>query len=146
MNVDNINIENFVKHEGIISKIRNNVVTVSLKGNINCEGCNIKSICGISDSNSKEVEVYSPDKRLKLHEDVNVILKKDLGLKAIFWAYVLPFLLMISILIIASTFLSELFAGLLAISFLIPYYLILYVLRNQFKKIFKISILKTVSP
>lgn len=146
MNVDNINIENFVKHEGIISKIRNNVVTVSLKGNINCEGCNIKSICSISDSNSKEVEVYYPDKRLKLHEDVNVILKKDLGLKAIFWAYVLPFLLLISILIIASTFLSELFAGLLAISFLIPYYLILYVLRNQFKKIFKISILKTVSP
>lgn len=145
MNVDNMDIENFVKHEGIISKIRNNVITVSLKGNISCEGCNIKSACGISDSNSKEVEVYSLDKRLKLHEDVNVILKKDLGLKAIFWAYVLPFLLMITILIFASTLVTELFAGILAISLLIPYYLILYILRDQFKKIFKISIIKTVS-
>ena len=145
MNVDSMDIENFVKHEGIISKIRNNVITVSLKGNINCEGCNIKSACGISDSNSKEVEVYSSDKSLKLHEDVDVVLKKDLGLKAIFWAYVLPFLLMITILIISSTLVPEWLAGILAVSFLIPYYFMLFILRAQFKKIFKISILKTVS-
>lgn len=143
MNVENINIENFAKHEGVISKIRNNVVTVSLKGNISCEACNIKSACGISDSNSKEVEVYYPDKGFKIHEDVIVILKKDLGLKAIFWAYVLPFLLLITILLVASTLVPEWLAGLLSVSFLIPYYSILYMFRNKFKKIFKISILKT---
>jgi sigma-E factor negative regulatory protein RseC len=143
MNVDNMNIENFVKHEGIISKISNNVVTVSLKGNINCKSCGIKSACGISDSTSKEVEIVSPDMRLTLNESVYVILKKDLGLKAIFWAYVLPFILMLTMLIVAAPFVQEWLAGLLAVSFLIPYYLILYVLRGQFRKIFKISILKT---
>jgi sigma-E factor negative regulatory protein RseC len=47
-----------------------------------------------------------------------------------------------STLIIATNFTAEWLAGLLALAILIPYYAMLFVLRQTFKKAFKISVLK----
>ena len=142
INSNNTADDSIVKHEGVVSKITNDVVTISLKGNINCEACNAKAACGVSESNSKEIEVSNSSQSLKLNENVEVLLKKNLGLKAVFWAYVFPFILMLTVLLITSTLVQEWIAGLLSIAVLIPYYLLLYVLRNTFKKAFKLSILK----
>ena len=134
--------ENLVKHEGIVSKISNSSITVSLKGNLHCEACNAKSACGVSDSDSKEIEIQAPTQALELNENVEVFLKKDLGLKAVFWAYVFPFILLFAVLLIGSRVYPEWIAGLLAIGILIPYYSLLYAFKNSFKKAFKVSVSK----
>ena len=100
-------IKDNIIHQGIISKISENVVTVSLKGNVNCEGCKAQSACGVSDSNDKEIEIFNSNqtyKSYKLHETVDVVLRKELGLKAVFWAYVFPFILLFVVLIFTSLF------------------------------------------
>lgn len=130
-------------HSGIVSKINGDTLTVALEENFHCESCRAKAACGISESNTKEIEIVNSSGSFKINENVNVVLKKTLGLKAVFWAYVFPFLLMFFSLIIASIFLKEWQAGLISILVLIPYYLILYLLKNVFKKALKISILKT---
>lgn len=137
-----ISEQNFVKHEGVISKISESSVTVSLKGNVNCEGCKAKAACGTSESNDKEIEVLKINQSFALNETVQVVLEKKLGLKAVFWAYIFPFILMISVLIIATSFFKEWVAGLLSLFVLIPYYLMLYLLNNTLKKTFNVSILK----
>jgi len=129
-------------HSGVISKMSGKGLIVSLDENVHCESCRAKGTCGISDSASKEVEISFPGDSFTLNEHVNVVLKKGLGLKAVFWAYIFPFLLMITTLLITTPFLIEWMAGLLSILILVPYYAILYTLRNVFKKTFKISILK----
>lgn len=134
--------ENLVKHEGIVSKISNSSITVSLKGNLHCDACNAKSACGVSDSDSKEIEIQAPAQALELNENVEVFLKKDLGLKAVFWAYVFPFILLFAVLLIGSRVYPEWIAGLLAIGILIPYYSLLYAFKNSFKKAFKVSVSK----
>ena len=138
-----------VKHSGVISKITNSTVTVSLDGNVNCESCKAKAACGISESNSKEIEIANPLsgqasilQSFKLNEGVDVVMQSALGLKAVFWAYVFPFILMVVVLLISSYFLKEWVAGLLSLFILIPYYLLLYVLKNSFQKSFSIAILK----
>ena len=136
--------ESSVKHEGVVSKITNHVVTVSLTGDVNCEACHAKGACGMAEAVPKEIEVYNSTESLKLNENVEIILRKDLGLKAVFWAYVFPFIMLISVLLITSSFYEEWIAGLFAIAILIPYYSLLYALRNSFKKVFKVSILKMV--
>jgi len=133
---DNIN------HEGIVSKISENAITISLKGNVNCEGCKAQSACGVSDSNDKEIEIENPTESFLLNESVDVVLKRELGLKAVFWAYVFPFILMFLVLIITSLFLKEWVAGLLSLAILIPYYFMLFVLKDKFQKAFQVSILK----
>jgi sigma-E factor negative regulatory protein RseC len=133
---------NFVKHEGVISKISNVGYTVSLKGNVSCEGCKAQSACGVSDSNDKEIEIFNTDQTFQLNESVDVILKKELGLKAVFWAYVFPFILLFVVLIFTSLFLKEWIAGLVSIAILIPYYLVIYFMKDAFQKVFQVSILK----
>lgn len=133
---------NVVKHEGIVSKISNKTITISLKGNVNCEGCKAQSACGVSDSNDKEIEVINATQSFQLNEPVDVLLKRELGLKAVFWAYVFPFILMFVVLVATSFFFEEWIAGLVSLFVLIPYYFMLFVLKTKFQKAFQVSILK----
>lgn len=130
-------------HSGIISKITGDSIIVSLEQNIHCESCRAKASCGISESNTKDIEIQNTTDSFKVNETVTVILEKALGLKAVFWAYVFPFILMFTTLIITSVFLKEWLAGIVSLFILIPYYLTLYLLKNVFKTAFKISIIKT---
>jgi len=131
-----------ITHQGVISKISPNKITIALKGNVNCEGCKAQSACGVSDSNDKEIEVINNTQSFQLNETVDVLLKRELGLKAVFWAYVFPFILMFVVLVATSFFFKEWIAGLLSLFILIPYYFMLFVLKNKFQKAFQVSILK----
>lgn len=132
--------DNLVKHKGFISKISENSVTVSLIGNVNCDACNGKAACGISESNVKEIEIFDSRKSFGINDQVEVVMEKSLGLKAVFWMYIFPFLLMIFTLIVSMAFFAEWFSGLLSLLILIPYYLTIYFFRNTFKKAFKLSV------
>jgi sigma-E factor negative regulatory protein RseC len=142
MGLQELSNKNTFVHSGIISKIKDDSFIVTLEQNIHCESCRAKSACGISEANTKEIEIIKSSDSFRINENVNVVLKKALGFKAVFWAYVFPFLLMFFSLIIASIFLKEWQAGLISIFVLIPYYLTLYLLKNTFKKALEISILK----
>ena len=136
--------KNFVQHNGVISKITDDRITVSLEGNINCEACNAKPSCGVSESNSKEFTIENTNRSFKLNEGVAIVLQKELGLKAVFWAYIFPFILVFAVLLIASNFLKEWIAGLLSLFVLIPYYIMLHFFNSSFERVFKISILKNM--
>ncbi len=142
MSSDKIHSDSLLKHEGVISKITKEGIVVSLKGNINCEGCKAQSACGVSESNDKEITILSSDNSFKLNDTVDIVLERHLGLKAVFWAYLFPFIVMMFVLIISSYFFSEWIAGILSFSVLVPYYFMLFIFNNKFKKAFKLSILK----
>lgn len=131
-----------INHEGIVSNISKDTITISLKGNVNCEGCKAQSACGVSESNDKEIEVENSMQSFQLNESVDVVLKRELGLKAVFWAYVFPFILMFTVLVVTSFFMKEWVSGLISLSILIPYYFTLFVMKDTFKKAFQVSILK----
>ena len=128
-------------HSGVVSHIQGRSIIVSLDQNVHCESCSAKGACGVSDSASKEVEVINPDGKFKLNDPVKVTLRKNLGQKAIFWAYIFPFILMLLTLVISSLFLEEWIAGLLSLLILVPYYAMVYANKNYFQKTFRISIL-----
>ena len=129
-------------HSGVVSEIHGRSIIVSLDKDVHCESCSAKGACGVSDSATKEVEVIDSPETFKLNEPVKVILKKDLGRKAVFWAYIFPFLLMLLTLLTTSMLFAEWIAGLLSLLILIPYFATVYALKNYFKKTFRISILR----
>lgn len=139
---DEISVKNKVTHEGVVSRISSTGIVVSLKGNISCEGCKAKSACGVSESNDKEIEIFENFQNYQLNDSVQVVLQKELGLKAVFWAYIFPFILMMCILLIATPFVAEWLAGVFSILILVPYYFLLHFFNDSFKKAFKVSILK----
>lgn len=131
-----------VSHSGIVSKMVANHLEIALSGNIHCESCQVKSACGVSETETKIVRVLQTDASLSVGQQVRVVLQNSLGLKAVFLAYVLPFLLLFVVLITASLFVKEWQAGLLALFVLIPYYMLLYFNKNTLKKVFSIHVLK----
>ena len=101
MDSEQSNTNSFI-HSGIVSKMTDHSVIVSLSENVHCESCRAKGTCGVSDAVSKEIEVPISDLSFQLNETVSVQLKRQLGFQAVFWAYVFPFILVISTLIVCS--------------------------------------------
>ena len=130
-----------IRHDGVVSRIANGEAVVSLIDNINCEGCKAKGACGVSESNDKEIVVPIGDSKVEINQSVTLSLAKGLGMKAVFWAYVFPFILMVTTLIICSIVTSELVAGVASLAVLIPYYLMLWYMTPIFKKKFQVSLL-----
>lgn len=133
---------NVYTHSGVVSRIDGNSVVVALDGNVHCETCRAKAACGVSESTKKEIEVFDTAESYALNEPVEVILKKDLGHKAVFWAYIFPFLLMLLTLLTASLLVSEWVAGVLSLLVLLPYYLLVFVLKGYFRSTFRVSIVR----
>ncbi len=134
--------EKIVNHDGVIKNVTDQVVEVSILTKAACLSCQIKNACSVSDLEEKVIEVQRlPDKVYKQGEKVKIEMKESLGMKALLWGYVFPFLLVIIVLIIIDVSTKKQgLAGLLAIGSLVPYYFILFLLRDKFRKIFTFSI------
>ncbi|MCF8368119.1 MAG: SoxR reducing system RseC family protein [Bacteroidales bacterium] len=132
-----------IKHAGIIHRIENNIIFVSIVAQSACASCEVKGACNITDLNEEIVEVPAQDNHpFKPGDKVNISMEKSLGTRAVFLGYLLPFILVLTSLIIALFFTSnEGFAGLVSLFILIPYYLVLYKNRDLMKRkfVFRIS-------
>ncbi|MCB2195102.1 MAG: SoxR reducing system RseC family protein [Bacteroidetes bacterium] len=132
-----------IEHRGRIDSIDGNKINISFLALSGCASCHAKGVCTVADMQEKSVEVFDYSNQYKVGQEVNVTLKQSLGFRALFLGYVLPFLLVLIILIaltIATN--NEAVAGLSALSVLVPYYLILYLVKDKIKKQFTFSITK----
>jgi len=70
-------------------------------------------------------------------------MKKSLGSQAVLLAYVLPFLIMFIVLIVlVNLTANEGISALISIAMLVPYFYVIYLLRDRFKKKFVFVIQK----
>ena len=131
-----------ITHPGIIDKVSEDKVFVKILAMSACSTCHAKSMCSVAEIEEKIVEVKKEAGReYREGQEVLVSMQKSLGGKAVFLGYLLPFLLLIGVLIaVLSLSGDEGIAGLSAIGILIPYYLVLYLLRDRLKKTFSFSI------
>lgn len=82
--------------------------------------------------------MYSPG------QEVTVIFQESKGFTALFYGYVLPFIIVLLTLIISiSTTNNELLSGLISLGILLPYYTTLYFFRHLLKKVFKFEVEET---
>jgi sigma-E factor negative regulatory protein RseC len=129
-----------IEHDGIVQRSDNNSVTIKILSVSACAGCHAEGSCSLSGMEEKNVEIPGIF-NLSPGDHVTVVMKKSAGYAAVMLGYVFPLILLILVLIIlASSGVSELEAGLGAISVLIPYYFILWVFRKRISKKFTFTI------
>ncbi|MEA5126806.1 SoxR reducing system RseC family protein [Proteiniphilum sp.] len=133
-----------IEHEGIIEKINDHQVTVRILQQSACSACHAKGVCMAADSKEKLVEVVDFSGRFRKNERVIIEGKESMGHKAVFWAFVLPLIILILTLILSLSLwnFSEIEAAISAMVALIPYYLILYLLRKKMANSFQFTIKK----
>ncbi|MBA4321748.1 MAG: hypothetical protein C0408_02915 [Odoribacter sp.] len=125
-----MSIDRNIEHEGIVREADEKSATVILLPVSGCSGCQSEKSCGMAGNAEKVVNVRG---RFNVNpgDHVVVIMKQSLGYSALLIGYIIP-LLIVLILLIALIFLSvnELYAGLLSMGSLIPYYSGLFVYRK----------------
>lgn len=133
-----------IEHDGIVKEINDDKIVISILAQSACSSCHAKGICSVADAEEKLIEIQGHDTGdIKIGEIVKVFYRQELGFRALFLGYVLPFLILFSVLIISIIFSGrEGFSGLLALGSLIPYYIILYLSKNKINKTFTFSIKK----
>jgi sigma-E factor negative regulatory protein RseC len=126
-----------IKHEGIIEAIDKQQITVRFISHSACSECHAKGVCSVSDAKEKQIVIENPGNRYNTGEKVDIILARSLGFKALFWGYVLPFLIVFFTLIISLSLTNrEGFAGIAALLILVPYYLLLKLFNHRITREF----------
>ena len=139
-----MNKQDYINHEGIITAIDINYITVEILNKSACSSCHAKGVCTLGDSKVKEVDIENRGfETYQLGEKVNVLLKRTLGYRALWLSYLVPLLILIVLLVsLSSIGFSELVVGLSIIGAISLYYFIIWLFRDKLKREFVFTIEK----
>ena len=131
-----------IMHTGIIKSIDKNKINVTILSQSACSGCHAKSMCTVADMKEKVIEISKKSRdNYKIGDQVTVVMERSMGPKAVFYGYFFPFLVvLISLIVLISLTGNEGLAGLISLVLLIPYYFMIYLLRDKLKKKFEFKI------
>ena len=127
-----------ISHIGKIVEITPEMTTVEIISSSACSACHAKGVCGVSEEQVKLIGVPTDPYTLRnVGDEVLVVLRRSMGLKAVWISYVIPLLiLMILILTLSAVGLHEVYTGLISICAVAVYYLVIYLLRDRLAKDF----------
>jgi len=137
------NIADQIHHDGIIQKINEHSMDVSIISMAACTSCHAKGACSASDMKEKIVLVKPVmGKEYHIGDQVTIAIKQSVGTWAVLFGYIFPLIVVVTALIILTNIMEdEGLAGLIAIFVLIPYYTILYFTRKKMADNFEFKIL-----
>ena len=132
-----------IRHEGVVDSIDGQKVTVRILQTSACSGCQASRICRAAESKEKLVEVnMTGAESLSIGQTVTVAGEERMGLAAVMLAFGLPLLLLLAALIAAiSVTGSERIGAMAALGVLVPYYIVLMLMRGRIKKDFQFRII-----
>lgn len=134
-----------IKHDGMVIKSENGTVTVKINSKSACSGCHAKGACGGMDCLDKDITIYTLDP-YNVGDHVSVSISTALGFTALFWGYLLPFIILVGTIVLCiSLELKEDSAALTGLGATATYYLLLYPLRKKLAKKFQFKIEQKVN-
>ena len=132
--------QDYIVHSGTVSKILDNEVIVKIEDDAVCSACHVKGSCGLADKEDKTISVPRSGDDYKVYDQVRILMRKDLGMKAIALAYIVPFVVLIISLLLFLTYFSEWQAALLALMLVAMYFLVLSHFNKLIGKTFNVHI------
>ena len=133
-----------IKHRGVVEKIDGSHVVVRIVQTSACSACSAKGLCNASESKEKQIDVYESNPSYRIGEEVVLCGSTSMGMRAVFLAFGIPVLLLLFALfatmrITDGDALLSAFVAMLAI---IPYYFVIYLMKDKMNKTFSFVIEK----
>jgi sigma-E factor negative regulatory protein RseC len=135
-----------IEQKGVVEDVSNELVKVNITSFSACANCHSKQACGVLDSSNRELFVpINTSHDFSIGEIVGVAMKRTMGWKATILAYVLPFILVLTTLLILNSLqIHEVVVGLGSLVVLVPYFSALYLRRDRLRNTFSFTIRKIV--
>jgi positive regulator of sigma E activity len=130
-----------IEQKGTVEEIVNHRIRVRIHRDSACGHCHASGICNLSNNTERIFETGDNTRNLKPGDQVDISITRSMGNKAVILGYLLPFVLLITTLITFNALgYKEWLSGLVSMASLFPYYLLLYLFRNQLRKSFTFTI------
>lgn len=122
-----------VKHTGKVVSMTPQLTTVQIVSHSACSSCHAAGLCGLSEYAEKAIQVPTdPYAAYGVGDEVQVVLKASMGMKAVWLAYFLPLVILLAIALgLIALGVSEVVAGLSGIAAVGVYYLGLWLFREK---------------
>lgn len=132
-----------IKHRGIVENIAGSHIRVRIVQTSACSACSVKGHCNASESKEKLIDVFEPKAAsYQTGEEVMLYGTTSMGMQAVFWAFGVPFLVLLAALFLAMHFTGrdELASAVIALLALVPYYAVIYLCRGKLSRKFSFTI------
>ena len=133
---------NTIKHLGIVENIQGSHLSVRIVQTSACAACSVKGHCSSADSKDKIIDIIdTAAASYQVGENVMVVGETSMGMQAVALAFIIPFVLLIFTLFLFMALIeNELYAVLLSLAVLVPYYYILWLNKTRLKQKFSFTI------
>ena len=130
--------KNAIEHTGRIVEITPDFTTVEIVVSSACSECHAKGLCGMSEDKEKLIMVPTdPYTVYAVGDEVKVMTKMSMGLKAVWISYVIPLAVLMILILTLSTFIdSQVVCGLSAVGGVALYYFVIWLLRERLENEF----------
>jgi len=133
-----------IKHRGVVEKIEGTHVVVRIVQTSACSACSAKGLCNASESKEKQIDVYGVQASYRIGEEVVVCGTTSMGMRAVLLAFGVPLLILLLALFVTMRItdgdaLLSAFVALLAV---MPYYLLVYFMKDKLDRTFSFTIEK----
>jgi sigma-E factor negative regulatory protein RseC len=122
-----------IEHKGTVASVGRNVVRVDIEVMEACGSCASRKACAMGQGTTREILVYAEDAgSYSVGEVVRVAARQSMGVMAVLLCYVLPLVVLVAVLAIAVlSGLSEGLSAIVTLCFLVLYYAVLALFRNN---------------
>lgn len=129
-------MEDAIRHRGVVERVDGEMAVVRIAQTSACAACHAAKMCMASESREKRIEarLTAP---VEVGQEVDVVVREELGWLAVTLAYVIPFLLLVAAVAgFGKLGWSEGWAGTAAIASVGVYYVILRMFRDKLQRKF----------
>ena len=132
-NVDSKSMIDKISHSGIVENVTEGHVVVRILQTSACAACKIAGHCNASEAKEKLVDVRCSNvAAYQSGQQVVVSASRDVANRALLLGFGVPFVILVGVLIVTLRLIgNEGVAALLALGALVPYYLLLWLLRDN---------------
>ena len=140
-----------IKHDGIVIAVNGDgTVLVRIVQTSACASCKAKAMCASAESKEKEILAIG-DGLLAIGDEAEVVVQQKMGWKAVLLAYMLPFVVMMSVVAIGNWLLAigdgplamgkngEAIIGTVALCAMGVYYIVLGFFKDKIQKDFSFT-------
>ena len=130
------NMNNKIRHAGVIEEVGADRIKVRILQTSACAACKVAGHCNASESKEKLIDVYGQEgSDYHVGEHFVVVASPEVGMKAVAWGFGIPFLLLVlTVFVVVRLTGNEGVAALSSLGALLPYYLVLYLLRDKLRE------------
>ena len=125
-----------IRHCGIVERVEDDCVHVRIVQTSACAACKVASYCNAAESKEKIIDVFCNSvAEYSVGQQVVVSTSGQVAAKALLWAFGVPFVLLMTVLVLVLLLTgNEGWAALSALVALIPYYIILWLFRDKMRE------------